>query len=1177
MRRALAVFSSCAFLFVLPTMVQAATFTWANLGADWGTAANWGGSSPAGADVGQFNLPGYSAQPNVGELNTIGGVWDTGAGALNVTGTSTLTINGTTISGNANTGIELDPSAGSMSVSAAIALGGSQQWFNNSSNALTVTGPLSLGFNNNLTFSGDGQTNVSAPIFGQGNVAVGSGANVLFSTGSAATANSYLGTTQINGGLLTLQGPAGSILIPGASPLSLSSGGTLNLNGISSTFLQLTSSDPTSQLLLGAGTVTLGGPGSNTVFGGAISGNGGVTKTGANTVTLAGTNSYLGATTVSAGMLQISGGSALSSASPIFVASATPLNYLNDGSGNNGTISQGNNITLTAATTATINVGNLTANTGNTVAFGVLSASTTSGFTFTAANNYKQSYSGLNLSTSNTGQTFLIPTTATVSINGPVNYTIAAPVAGKFDTLFLQGTSSGNQISGSISDAAGFTSVGNGDTRITANGTGQWILSGTNTYHGPTTLSSGSLEFAGNSSLPAATTVTFNTTSAASLQVRTDATGIGSTLSLGNNISLTAATAADTIDVGSLSGTVSNVTVAFGTLANNAGANVVTINVVGKNNYIANFTQLYGAGSTGANTFLNPTTGNVIIGNAATVTGTNVINQLTSNSGFETFYMNGTSGPNANGLGNIIYGAIADRAGYVSSTSWLHGETNLTVNGGTAASGGNYGNNGFISPSGSAIWTLAGTNTYSGWTTVDAGTLQLGTGLAGQDGVIPVSAVTAQAHYNIVGDYGALVYNLAGNQVATYSVSGTGILIKKGANSDVTLTGGSNGYTGTTTISAGTLQLGNGGATGAITASSGIVNNGFLAFDQSNTVTYANAISGGGTLAQIGAGGTVNITAAISGGQNIRVNTGTMTLSGADTFNGATSVTGGTLNMNSAANSTPSINVSGGQLNLNASANGATNISVSSGQLFLNAPTLGATTISVSGISAGDQLRRLRPGLRNGNRCQWRRDCACLHRHGQPCPGRPDVQQQRHGQCDQPGQFRLRASHQHLQQQRPDRQWGRRLGEVEAQWRRAAAIQCELPDTGLFRRDSGNRFQRLCSEHPGHYWFAQRGKLPVGCDSQLRRCELQRFRVSDLDRQHQQCLGHNYAKLAKLLDQPCHQFQSQRLGLFWRRRGHDHGFDQCRSDALRSLLCQQHLRIHAHGNQWHLGCAQCWR
>jgi autotransporter-associated beta strand protein len=452
MRRSLAfVVASCVIALVMSTMVQAATFTWANSGSDWFTAANWLGPTPppGGADVGQFNLPSYSFQPNVGEPDTIGGAWNTGAGAVTITGSSILTIDGATINGNANTGIELDAGAGSMTVSAPIALGGSQQWLNNSGSALTVSGPLYLGLNS-LTFSGGGQTSVSAPISGQGNLVVAPGANVVLSTSSASTANSYVGTTQINGGLLTLQGPAGSTILPQSTAVSLASGGTLNINGLSTTIPSLVG-DSTSQILLGAGMLSTGALNANTVFAGSIGGPGGLTKINGGTFVLSGTNTYSGATSISAGVLQIDGGNALSPNSTVFFPASTTLSYLNDGTGNNGAISQGNNITLSAASiTATVNVGGLTGlNTGNTVSFGTLTTSTSANaffntVNFTAANSYKQSYAGLNLPGSTGNSTQLNASSGTVIINGPVNNQMAA--GGGFDTLFLEASTTGNQI-----------------------------------------------------------------------------------------------------------------------------------------------------------------------------------------------------------------------------------------------------------------------------------------------------------------------------------------------------------------------------------------------------------------------------------------------------------------------------------------------------------------------------------------------------------------------------------------------------------------------------------------------------------------------------------------------------------------------------------------------------------
>lgn len=62
-------------------------------------------------------------------------------------------------------------------------------------------------------------------------------------------------------------------------------------------------------LALGSGSLNVGGLGSSTTYGGAISGSGSLTKSGAGTLTLAGPNAYSGGTTVSAGTLEFASGS----------------------------------------------------------------------------------------------------------------------------------------------------------------------------------------------------------------------------------------------------------------------------------------------------------------------------------------------------------------------------------------------------------------------------------------------------------------------------------------------------------------------------------------------------------------------------------------------------------------------------------------------------------------------------------------------------------------------------------------------------------------------------------------------------------------------------------------------------------------------------------------------------
>ncbi|TIV25623.1 MAG: hypothetical protein E5V90_26665, partial [Mesorhizobium sp.] len=127
--------------------------------------------------------------------------------------------------------------------------------------------------------------------------------------------NSYQGATQILGGTLFAVG-TGIDSIPDASAVTVAAGATLSLArpSISSGITGINSDDETIGSLSGAGNVALGdrkltiGSDASTVFSGSISGAGGsLAKLGTGTLTLSGTNTYTGATTVDAGRLRVDG------------------------------------------------------------------------------------------------------------------------------------------------------------------------------------------------------------------------------------------------------------------------------------------------------------------------------------------------------------------------------------------------------------------------------------------------------------------------------------------------------------------------------------------------------------------------------------------------------------------------------------------------------------------------------------------------------------------------------------------------------------------------------------------------------------------------------------------------------------------------------------------------------
>ena len=99
---------------------------------------------------------------------------------------------------------------------------------------------------------------------------------------------------------------------------------------------------------------------------------------------------------------------------------------------------------------------------------------------------------------------------------------------------------------------------------------------------------------------------------------------------------------------------------------------------------------------------------------------------------------NGTTLDLSVGTGNTI-GSLADDANHPTGHRVLLGNNTLTTGGdgtNTVFSGVISGAGGGLTKVGNGTFTLTNTSTYTGLTTVSAGTLKLGTGVAGQDGAV---------------------------------------------------------------------------------------------------------------------------------------------------------------------------------------------------------------------------------------------------------------------------------------------------------------------------------------------------------------------------------------------------------------------------------------------------------
>ncbi|HSY19584.1 MAG TPA: autotransporter-associated beta strand repeat-containing protein [Candidatus Acidoferrales bacterium] len=138
-----------------------------------------------------------------------------------------------------------------------------------------------------------------------------SGTGALNQIGSASltlsAANTFGGPTTVSAGTLLL---SDSLALQNSTLNFI--GGKINPTGLSAVTLGGLSGTQSTVLInnsLAGVALTVGGNGSNTVYSGALSGSGvSLTKTGTGTLTLTGSNSYTGTTTVNAGTLELSAG-----------------------------------------------------------------------------------------------------------------------------------------------------------------------------------------------------------------------------------------------------------------------------------------------------------------------------------------------------------------------------------------------------------------------------------------------------------------------------------------------------------------------------------------------------------------------------------------------------------------------------------------------------------------------------------------------------------------------------------------------------------------------------------------------------------------------------------------------------------------------------------------------------
>ncbi|MGJ5205591.1 autotransporter domain-containing protein [Bradyrhizobium sp. HKCCYLR20261] len=360
-----------------------------------------------------------------------------------------------------------------------------------------------------------------------------------------------------------------------------------------------------------------------------------------------------------------------------------------------------------------------------------------------------------------------------------------------------------------------------------------------------------------------------------------------------------------------------------------------------------NITLNAGGGSFDTNGYNATLSGTISGSGGLTKFGTGVLtlSGITSYAG-DTLVSGGTLRTGASGVLSvassymIATGATLDLDGTGQTIGGLSGSGNVLLgsngslaigdNGGAAVFSGTISGNGTFVKSGPGLLTLSGTNTYSGLTIVDGGTLRAGAAGA----FAPLSSFEVDSGTTLdLNGFNQTIASLTGGGAVLLSA---GTLTSGGDNTSTNFLGtisGSGGftkvgtgtmrfdgattYTGATTISAGTLQA---GASGVLASASAfmIASGATLdlnGFDQAigSLAGSGNVLLGAAMLTAGGNNGNTSFSGAISGsGGFTKTGTGRMTLTGTNNYTGATIVNGGVLEVAGAITNTSGVTVNAG-------------------------------------------------------------------------------------------------------------------------------------------------------------------------------------------------------------------------------------------------------------------------
>ena len=793
-------------------------------------------------------------------------------------------------------------------------------------NAATVAGPIRGGNGGN---GGTARTNGDGGAGGIGiyfqnpaTLIVGAGSSVTGGTGGTGNTPGAGGAGVVGAGLTIVN--AGSISGGLANAGNGAQANAITFTGGANRLTTNTGGSYTGGFAIATGaTLTLdqttaAGANASAAYANVISGAGALiaTSDGNRTVSLSGANTYTGGTTVSAGTLQLNHvtGTTIDAAGTgaITVGNAT-LELAQTGTLANGLTLNGSTasrIGATPGTTATLTgdfgVSGPRVVFGSTADTGTIVFSPTSNLSGTFSQIFEIAGGTLRDGNGRLGSYFLqgiaatqIDAGGTLDLNGR-NTTIRNLQGGTATTGGIltnaagaTTTIGGGAFAGQINGAGNVTfSVVSG---LFGSSPGTTTLSGVNGYTGATTINAGAtLNLSGIGSISQSSTVALATNGAFDISGLTN----GGTAIKG--LSNTAAGQTGTV---------------------NLGANTLTLTAANAS---------YGGTITG-------TGGLTLTGGTQTLTGSNTYSGATTLTGGILNANSSAALGDASATNTLIFNGGTLQAGGAITSPATRGVT-LTANGTIDSGGFAVSILGNITGAGSLTKTALGTltvsganNTYSGGTTINQGTVQLGANQAlGTGGLTFSGAGTfalagfAQTLTTLNGTLGTIQNGAATAATLTVGAGSFGGTIQDGGAGAFTLTknttgtltlSGANTYTGATTVSGGTLAI---AASGSITS------------NVSNAATFTNA----GTVT-----GNLSNTAAASTATN--TNTITGTVANAGTFSNTGGTVGGLLT-NTAGTSTNT-----GTLSAGATVTGGT-LALNAGSV-VNGPVINSATVTAQG------------------------------------------------------------------------------------------------------------------------------------------------------------------------------------------------------------------------------------